>query len=252
MPTGVHLSNGTIRTSANWELVLTGMAIISLAGCSAVVSYLVIWLLGQAVNAPTVPMLLGVGVPLTQMSAVWQAAINLITFFVFLVALRLSPLSGYHAAEHMTVTCIERFGWLDTDRVPDMPRAHPRCGTSLLTGILPIILIAIPLWSFWPYGMQYLITPLIVFLGWSVREQTGWFIQQHFTTKPPSPRQLEAGLRAGHRLLAAAERMQGVPTSPGHRLGQRGLPQMFAGVLVAMWLLQRILENLHVWLDHGL
>ncbi len=247
MPTGVHLSNGTVRTSANWELVLTGMTILLLAGTSAAFSYLAIWLLGLTAHIPTVPMLLGIPVPLPRDIALWQIAINLLTFVGFLVALHLSPLAGYHAAEHMTVTCIERFGWLDVDRVKDMPRAHPRCGTSLLAGFLPIFLIAIPIWSIFPP-----LTPIIIVLGWSFRDRTGWFIQQYFTTKPPSSRQLQAGIRAGERLLAQADRVEGVPTSPGHRFWQRGIPQMIAGVILAMSILHYVFANLHVWLDHGL
>ena len=211
MPTGVHLSNGTVRTSANWELVLTGMTILLLAGTSAAFSYLAIWLLGLTAHIPTVPMLLGIPVPLPRDIALWQIAINLLTFVGFLVALHLSPLAGYHAAEHMTVTCIERFGWLDVDRVKDMPRAHPRCGTSLLAGFLPIFLIAIPIWSIFPP-----LTPIIIVLG------------------------------------AQADRVEGVPTSPGHRFWQRGIPQMIAGVILAMSILHYVFANLHVWLDHGL
>ncbi len=247
MPTGVHMSDGAVRTSANWELVLTGMAIMLLAGIATIFSYLAIWLLGLTSHVPTVPMLLGIPVPLPRDIILWQVAINLITFLVFLVVLRLSPLSGYHAAEHMTIACIERFGWLDIDRVPDMPRAHPRCGTSLLAGVLPIFLLAIPLWSVFPP-----LTAIIIVLGWSLREKTGWFIQQYFTTKPPSAKQLKAGISSGARLLAQADRVEGIPTSPGHRFWQRGMAQMIVGVILGMWILHHVFENLHVWLDHGL
>ena len=252
MPTGVHLSNGAVRTSANWELVLTGMTILLLAGLSTVFSYLVIWALGHFAHVPTVPMLFGIPVPVPHNIALWQVATNLVMFFGFLTTLRLSPLSGFHAAEHMTVTCIERFGWLDVERVKDMPRAHPRCGTSLLTGFLPIMLVALPLWTAWPYGTAPIFTFLIVAVGWHFRDRTGWFIQQYFTTKPPSPRQLRAGISAGERLLAQADRVDGIPTSPGHRFWQRGIAQMIVGVALAMWILQHVLANLHVWLDHGL
>lgn len=247
MVTGVHLSTGYVRTSRDWELVATGLAVMGLAGVAAVLAFLVVWLLDGATPAPTVGILLGVlsgAVPVHY--AYWQVLVNIVVAITFLVVLRLSPLAGYHAAEHMTVTCIERLGRLDPDQVPHMPRAHPRCGTSLLAGILPIFLIAVPLLS-----VNKELAALVVIVGWVLRDRTGLILQQVFTTKPPSRKQLLAGIRAGEKLLALIGRERPRPLSPAQRLWRRGFPQMAAGAVAGMWLLARLLDNLHVFLDTG-
>ena len=243
MPTGVHLSDGWSRTSSNFELILTGLAIMGLGAVSAVVSYLIVWIIDGFTSVPLTALMLGI--PLGSASpeyAYWEAAINLVMFATFLVVLRLSPLAGYHAAEHMTVTAIERFGRVDPEVVAQMPRAHPRCGTTLLAGFLPALLVGGPLFRVHPE-----ISALVIVLGWLSREKVGWVLQQYLTTKKPSPRQLQAGIRAGQRILA--ERARRRPTSPAFRIWQRGFLQMASGVLLAMWLLGRIYANLHIWLD---
>ncbi|MCD6351718.1 MAG: DUF1385 domain-containing protein, partial [Armatimonadetes bacterium] len=174
----------------------------------------------------------------------WQIGLNLLMFTCFLLVLRLSPMSGYHAAEHMTVTAIERLGRLTPEEVRRMPRAHPRCGTNLLAAILPTLLIAVPLW---PVDPQ--IATLIAIGGYLARAQIGWALQQFFTTKNPTDAQLEAGLRAGRKILEARKRLALRPQSPAHRLWQRGFPQMAAGVFAAMWVLGWVYEHLHLWLD---
>ena len=243
MPTGVHLSDGWSRTSSNLELVLTGLAIMGLGAVSAVISYLIVWVIDGFTPVPLTALMLGLPLsPAPAHYAYWQAAVNLIMFGTFLVVLRLSPLAGYHAAEHMTVTAIERFGRVDPQIVAQMPRAHPRCGTTLLAGFLPALLVGAPLWDVHPE-----IAALIILVGWLARDKVGWVLQQYLTTKKPTPRQLEAGIRAGQRILA--ERARRRPTSPAHRIWQRGFVQMIAGVLLAMLILGHIYENLHVWLD---
>jgi uncharacterized protein YqhQ len=170
--------------------------------------------------------------------------INLLLFACFLLVLRISPLSGYHGAEHMTVTAIERYGRVETTLVQQMPRAHSRCGTTLLAGLLPAFLIAAPLWTVHPE-----LSALVVVAGWVVRYQVGYVLQQFLTTKRPTQRQLEAAVRAGRKILATQKDMPQVLQSPASRLWQRGFPQMAAGVLAGMWLLEAVYQHLHVWLD---
>ncbi|MCX7599393.1 MAG: DUF1385 domain-containing protein [Armatimonadetes bacterium] len=248
MVTGVHLSTGYARTSRDWELVVTGLALMGLAGVAAVVSFLVVWLIDGVTPVPTVGILLGV-LPgaMPAHYAYWQVLVNLVVALTFLVVLRLSPLAGYHAAEHMTVTCIERLGRIDPDQVRHMPRAHHRCGSSLLAGILPAFLIAVPLLS-----VNRELAALIVIAGWVLRDRTGMFLQQVFTTKPPSRKQLMAGIRAGERLLAQINHRHPPSLSPAQRLWRRGVPQMVAGAVAGMWILGRVLDNLHLFLDTGL
>lgn len=245
MPTGVHLCDGRVRTSTNLELVLTGAAIMALGAVSAVVAYLVVWIMDGYTPVPTSALLLGVvEQPIPAKYAYWQVALNLILFGCFLVVLRLSPLSGYHAAEHMTVSAIERFGRVDPDQVRQMPRAHPRCGTTLLAGLLPALLIAAPLCALRPE-----LAALIAIVGWTTRAQVGWALQHYLTTKHPTPRQLEAGLRAGRKILEGQGSGPVRPQSPAERLWQRGLLQMVAGVIAAMYVIEWVYERLHLWLD---
>ncbi|HMS55958.1 MAG TPA: DUF1385 domain-containing protein, partial [Fimbriimonadaceae bacterium] len=56
---------------------------------------------------------------------------NFLPLLLFLVGMRLIPLSGIHAAEHMTVHAIEREEPLELETVRRMSRIHPRCGTNL-------------------------------------------------------------------------------------------------------------------------
>lgn len=248
MVTGVHLSTGYARTSRDWELVVTGLAVMGLAGVASVLAFLLVWLLDGITPVPTVGILLGVlpgAVPAHY--AYWQVLVNLVVALAFLVVLRLSPLAGYHAAEHMTVTCIERLGRLDPEQVRHMPRAHARCGTSLLAGILPVFLVAVPLLS-----VNKELAALVVIVGWVLRDRTGLVLQQVFTTKPPSRKQLLAGIRAGEKLLSMISHERPGPLSPAQRLWRRGFPQMAAGAITGMWLLAQLLDNLHVFLDTGL
>jgi len=245
MPTGVHLSDGWTRTSSNWELFLTGIAIMGLGAVSMVVAYLLVWILDGYTEAPAVALLMGlVATPELPRYAYVQTGINLLVFTCFLIVLHLSPMSGYHAAEHMTVTAIERFGRLDPDLVRQMPRAHARCGTTLLAGILPALLISASLWPVHPE-----ISAPIAVLGWTMRQPVGWALQQYLTTKPPTPRQLEAGLRAGRAILEAHKKRAHKPQSPAESLWSRGMLQMAAGVVVAMYILGLVYDKLHLWLD---
>ncbi len=243
MPTGVHLSDGWSKSSSDWELVLTGAAIMLVGAASLVVSYLIIWVLDGFVPAPLVAILLQALPPgESAQFALWQVAVNLIVFFTFLVVMRATPLASWHAAEHMVVSAIERTGRLDFDIVAQMPRAHRRCGTTLLAGILPALLIGAPLWAVAP-----MTAVLISVVGWVVREHTGWALQQYFTTKPPSARQLSVAIAAARRLASQRnERLRNLP--PAVRIWNRGFPQMVAGVGATIWLLSRIYESLHLLL----
>jgi uncharacterized protein YqhQ len=125
-----------------------------------------------------------------------------------------------------------------------MPRAHPRCGTVLLFGVLPALLIAYPL--LWTNPLAAMVVALV---GWMLRYRVGYFIQQYFTTKPPTPRQLKAGMDAGRKLMALYTSDPDRRVSVARSIWTRGLPQMIAGVIAGQYLLGLILNHLHVLLD---
>jgi hypothetical protein len=145
------------------------------------------------------------------------------------------------------VHCLEHYGVVDTDLAFTCPRAHVRCGTTLLAGFLPLPLIAIPLLG-WPLVGPPLAVVVLV-LGWITRFRVGAWIQNVFTTKEPTPHQMDTAIRAAERLL---ERWRQDPyrrVSLWSAIAVRGFPQMVAGVIVAVWTLNWIETQLPFWLD---
>ncbi len=242
---GVHLSTGTVGTGSALHLFATGFTLIALGAIATVITYVITWIIGQFVGAPLEGLLLQVATPHDIPNyPLWEIVLNLLTFSTFLVVVRLSPLSGYHAAEHKVVHAIEQYGYPTWEAAQRMSRAHRRCGTTLLAGILPALLIAGPLATIsWPLAV------LVVLVGWTARYPVGHVIQQLFTTKEPTARQLRAGLEAGQLLL---ERWWRNPTQripPLQSLWRRGFVQMFSGVVTGMYFFGSIYQHLHTWLD---
>ncbi len=216
-----------------------------MSGTALVLSYVVLWTIGQITGTPLAEVQLQVVGPTAAVQYVtWQIVGNLVTFFLFLLVVRLTPLAAYHAAEHKVVHAIERYGYPTREMAREMPRVHRRCGTTLLAGILPAFLIAAPLLLVRPA-----LALLVVLLGWTFRYRVGALIQQHLTTREPSEEQLAAGLDAGHKLLDDWRRNPHTDLSPLVSLWHRGLVQLLAGVLIGSQLLQWAYQYLHIWLD---
>ena len=242
---GVHLSSGNYGTASPGRLFLSGLAIVLYLSIAMVLTYIEAWVLDQFTGQSLANGLLGLaGHGESSWGPYGQALLMVLPMFNFLVVLRLSPLSGYHAAEHKVVSAIEEYGEIEWDRVVEMPRAHPRCGTVLLFGILPAMLIAYPL--LWTKPLEAV---LIALLGWTLRYHVGYFIQQQFTTKPPTPKQLRAGIEAGRKLMRLWRTDPDRRVSIASNLWTRGLPQMVLGVIVGQQLLGYLYQHLHVWLD---
>jgi hypothetical protein len=242
---GLHLATGNYGTASPWRLMMTGAAIAVLLGLAMAMTYIELWIIDQLTGASLAPSLLGMPEAATAQVQGWLAiAPQLLPMLNFLVVLRLSPMSGYHAAEHKVVAAIERYGSLEREQVVEMPRAHPRCGTVLLFGVLPTLLIAYPLLFTSP-----LVAAGVAVVGWMLRYHVGYFIQQVFTTKPPTPQQLDAGIAAGRKLMALYTADPDRRVSVARSLWTRGLPQMVAGVIAGHYLMQVVAQYLHVWLD---
>jgi len=242
---GVHLSTSTLGTASFWRLVVTGLALMAMGGVALVLSYVVLWMIEQVTGTPLVEVLLQVVAPTAGVQyVIWQIVGNLVTFFLFLVVVRLTPLAAYHGAEHKVVHAIERYGYPTREIAREMPRVHPRCGTTLLAGILPAFLIAAPLLLVAP-----VLALIVVLLGWSFRYAVGGLIQQYLTTKEPNDKQLAAGLDAGHKLLDDWRRNPHRQPSVVVSLWHRGFVQLLIGVLVGSQLLQWVYQHLHIWLD---
>lgn len=160
--------------------------------------------------------------------------------------LRLSPMSGLHAAEHMTINAIERDLPLTESMVRTQPREHQRCGTNLVVLLLGVQVIGVSVY----FGLSRMNgLGLVLYSGfWLWLVLTGWkpaglWMQRHFTTKDPTSPQLASGIRAGQELLEKfAARPHGMP-SFFRRLWGAGLFQMMASFILAFWLLGLLLAQ---------
>ena len=245
LPFGVHLSNGVYGSASSWQLVLGGAYIITLGSLAMIPTYIEAWIIQRLFDVPLPALLLALTGSLSgQELTFWDAVLTILPFLNFILILRLSSLSAYHAAEHKTVSAIERLGSLRYEDVVEMPRVHPRCGTVLLFGLIPAMLLAVPLWQVdWMYAV------LVAILGWHFRYHTGFFVQTYFTTKPPTRAQLEAGIKAGQTLLDRwrEDPYRKVPWLKS--IWVRGIPQMIFGLYAAMHIIGIIYSHLHIWLD---
>jgi hypothetical protein len=229
---GVFLSTGFVRSATDLGLVAAGGGFILMFGASTLLAYSVTYGLER---------ILGGSVPLVAMYTyalpatspdpylIWRIALYGIRFLAFLTVLRLSPVSGYHGAEHKVVNAIELTGSLDEETVRRMPRQHVRCGTNLLAGLGPFLLAIMPDVRI---DLTTLVTLLVV--GFLARRTIGYLIQTVFTTKEPTTAQLRLGIESGRQLM---ERWYGTPyrpTSPAERLWARGLPQMLVGLAIGL------------------
>lgn len=129
---------------------------------------------------------------------------------------------SYHGAEHKTIFCYERGLELTVDNVRDMPRHHPRCGTSFLFVVIAVaILVHAALFSVvTPPNMlvrmllQLLTLPIIVGVSYEFNRFAGahdnaftrfltapglWM--QNFTTFEPDDSMMEVAIEALKQVL---------------------------------------------------
>ncbi len=245
MPGGVHLAISIYGTGPSWRLLMAGMALAAVMAVAAIPTYVTGWVIEQLTPLPVASVMMQTPVLTTpEVFAASDLLVNLLWLLSFLCILWLSPLAGYHAAEHMTVACIERFGEVIPEFVARMPRAHPRCGTNWLAGIIPLLVIGVPLWRVNP-----LVTVVVGMVGLYFRHYIGYFLQQYFTTKPPSESQLRAGIEAGRRVMLAWRNASSLRVAPLAAAWHRGFIQVLSGVIIGMSLVKLFYANLHVLLD---
>ncbi len=249
MPGGVFMSTGNVRspegiTGELW-LVGTGTTIALMGACGMVLTYIVSWVLQQVYGIPFVQVLLMVQTTIEPAAGPWvDVGLNLLILLSFLTLMRITPLSGYHAAEHKVIGAIEHFGEPTRERARMMPRAHRRCGTNLLAGLLPLLVLSEPL-----YRISPVLAVVAVVLGWQFRFVVGYFIQAIFATKEPTDRQLDAALRSGRSVLERWREKVGERVPPLISFWRRGMLQMFGGMLTGLWFAHQIYAHLHLWLD---
>lgn len=213
-PFGVYLTTGAVSAGAGpFALMTTGMLLFTLFFGAATVSDLLatrLWMNGVA--------------------EAWTGAVReLLPVGLFLLGMRLLPLAGTHASEHMVVHAIERGERLEPNAVKRMPRVHPRCGTNLAVGAA--VFLGLFHAGFIPdEQLRLLVAGLATLMLW---RPLGGAIQWFVTTKPPTDRQVRSAVATGKALL---ERYQTasitVPSFPV-RLWRSGLFHVMGGALLA-------------------
>ena len=223
-PLGVYLTNGSVRAGAgDLGLLLSGITL----GLNMVAAWIIIYAVAfglQKLTGVPFPSLLS-GSP--YLSPKWLSLISwmppALAVVLMMGLIRLSPLSGYHAAEHMTVHAMEAGEELTPESVERMPRVHPRCGTNFLAAALVFIIIAESSTS----EVAMLMAMVAVIIGWRT---VGGFMQQIATTKTPSRKQLENGVRVGNELIARYREQPSYQAYGLARIWNSGLLQSMGGL----------------------
>jgi hypothetical protein len=207
-PFGVYLTTGGVSAGAgNFALMCTGALLFTMLVVASLIGYYA-----------TVP-LASLGWPVWVMDAM-SGFLNLALFLLFM---RLIPLAGTHASEHMVVHAIERDEELRPEIVRRMPRVHPRCGTNLAAGamIFSGLFFAIP-----DQSVGFIVAALAALYLW---RKVGTLLQLNVTTKRPTDKQLANGIAAGRQLLDNYTRSPNVSPGIPQRFLRSGLLQVMAG-----------------------
>jgi CBS domain-containing protein len=208
-PFGVYLTNGVVSGGAR------GFALVAAGSALFLTFFLAMVAVVGAVNAFDLRLPLGFA--------------DFATILLFLVGLRVMPLSGTHGAEHMVVHAIERGEELTPEVVRRMPRVHPRCGTNIAVGAMLFLgVFQAP----WPAddSLRLLLALLATLFLW---RPLGSFVQYFFTTKRPTDAQLLSGIKAGRELLAASQSARRARPSPLSRFASSGILHVMAGAVLA-------------------
>lgn len=236
-PLGVYMTSGYYCAGAGvWGLVATGVLFGMLVHGLDMLSLLAFSAIGAvlpAVNQLAQPEQL-----------VLQGGLMLVWM---LTLLRLSPIAGLHAAEHMTINALERDLALTEPIIRTQPREHVRCGTNLMVLLMGVQTMGVSLYFAW--GRMNWVGLILYTTGWfflifKFWKPAGLWLQRHFTTKTPTSSQLASGIKAGEELLAKFNRQpHGMPPL-WRRLWGSGLAQMAVSFLLTVkltgWLLQQL------------
>lgn len=226
-PLGVWLTDGRLTGGAPpLGLFLSGLA---LAACYFVAHLIVLFALA-AMNSTWATQFYSGRVGLDSGGGgLFDLLVTGAQGLLFVLALRLTPMAGIHAAEHQTVWAIERGLPLVPEVVAQMPRAHPRCGTNImaLLGLVTIWLQHLPSFD----SAAILFSLVFTFFFW---RQFGTALQEHFTTRPATRAQLESGIKAGREIMAKYQSQPHLPTPFIFRLLNSGMVYAFGGMIVGM------------------
>lgn len=230
-PFGVYLTSGALAAGAKGlRLMTTGIAMFTMLQVSNIVTApLVGWLAKMHVDAQANTLI-----------------VTALTVALFLLTMRLVPLSGTHGAEHQVVHALERGEDLTPDVVRRMPRVHPRCGTNVAAAATLFLSIWQTPWV--KYEELRFVAALVLTLAFW--RPIGSWLQQHVTTKPPTDAQLRGAIRAAEELLDRYARSRVASPSPFQRIWNSGMLHVIAGSSLAGLLLWGFGRLFHI--DVGL
>ncbi len=231
-PFGVYLTDGSNRAGASdLALVSTGVTMTLLYSAS----YLVIFGAGMALNRlvhlPNPHMLdPDYAPPASQpFLGLVSVALSILVLIVFLLLMRASRLAGYHAAEHQTVHAVERGENLIPSIVRRMPRPHPRCGTNLVAAVMVFSTLS-QAFAYVPAldgGIAQIAAIVATLFSW---RSVGTFLQERFTTRPASDRELLSGISAGQELLTRYLNSPPARPTMRQRIWFSGMIQVMSGM----------------------
>lgn len=144
-----------------------------------------------------------------------EGALRILIFLLYLVLCSkqkdIKRVFAYHGAEHKTIFCYERGLDLTVDHVRDMPRHHPRCGTSFLFVVLVLSILLFSVVQvksiLLQMGIKLLLLPVLVSITYEINRYVGrhdsaftraitapglWL--QNFTTNEPDDSMIEVGI----------------------------------------------------------
>jgi CBS domain-containing protein len=177
-----------------------------------------------------------------------QSLMLVIELSLFLLILRLSPLSGYHAAEHQTIHAIEKGLELTMENVKKQPKEHERCGTNIMILVLGLSLMFMLSFEYLQYlGMLEQTLILVVFsvILFSNWKKLGNKLQGVFTTARATDSQLMSGIKAGQELLKFYENnTRPLKISASQKMWNMGIFQVLITFTIVSIIFQIILSYL--------
>jgi CBS domain-containing protein len=225
-PLGVYLTDGVYNTGAgSVGLFLTGLLFGVLINVLSILAIVFLY----PFNIPDTLLLV-------------------IELSVFLLLLRLSPLAGYHAAEHQTIHAIEKGIELTTENVQKQPKEHERCGTNimiLVLGLSLILMISMDYLGNIGVVTQTFILVLLSVLLLSNWKKLGHKLQKFFTTAKATDKQIASGIKAGQQLLELYKDNTMPPKiTPWLKIWNMGLLQVLATFIMVSILFQYLIAYL--------
>jgi len=149
-----------------------------------------------------------------------ETLLSVLALMPSLVALRKTPATGYHAAEHKSINAYEQAEILDGESVASSRPEHPRCGSNLVGPALAMMTLGNALTrrilgrrsNLARFGVSLLsLSGALELVQWAARHprsglagaviRPGAGMQQLLTTAEPSREQMAVGLAALEELL---------------------------------------------------